>query len=455
MERSVLLAKNSWWKGKEHFQEDEDYKKWDEKKIKWIPKLLERIELKPFSLHFIFGPRQVGKTTIIKLKIRELLEKTKPEQIFYFRCDEIRDYKELNELLESYFKMKEEFEVKSSYIFLDEITFAEDWFKTIKGWIDDGKFKNDVLVISGSASFEVKKHAEYFPGRRGNGRDFLVFPLSFREFVKIMKPEIYEKIPKIDSLDEKEIKTKALKSFVYLKELNYLLDTYLKIGGFPLAINSYSEEKRINDFVKETYLSWIKNDIVKLDRSINTAREILKSVLTKIPSPLSWESVAKETSIKSPKTINAYLNMFQELFLINISYYLNLNSLTIEFGKNKKIHLNDPLFYQLFEEWCLINIKDKENKNVEDLMASHLARFGKSSKDYSDEVFYWKNGMEIDSLIKTRDKVIGFEVKWSNKVNEIKTKIGKMKEVYLISKETFDIDRKIIPLSVFLAVLNV
>jgi predicted AAA+ superfamily ATPase len=32
-------------------------------------------------------------------------------------------------------------------------------------------FKGDVIIISGSASLEILKQREYFPGRRGSGRD--------------------------------------------------------------------------------------------------------------------------------------------------------------------------------------------------------------------------------------------------------------------------------------------
>ncbi len=453
MERNILLAKNPWWKGKEHFREDEDYIRWEEKKVRWVPKEVEEICMEPFSLHFVLGPRQVGKTTLIKLIIKSLLEKCRAEQIFYFRCDELKDYKELDELLTAYFTLREEFEIDSSYIFLDEITFAEEWFRTIKSWIDEGKFKNDVLVISGSTSFEIQKQAEYFPGRRGKGKDFLILPLSFREFIKIMNPKIHQKLPKISSFED--IMVKASKSFLFFDELNSLLKLYFKIGGFPLSINSYEQNKKIEEPVKQTYLNWIKSDIAKANRNINSGREILKATINKIPTPISWEKIAKETSIKSPKTVNAYLHMFEEMFLISISYYLDLNNLTIEFGKNKKIHLMDPLFYELFEEWCLIEIKDKDNKKAEDILASHLLKFGKSSKLFSDAVFYWKNGFEVDSIIRTKNKAIGFEAKWSKDIKPIKRIVGKLKEVYLISQEIFNSSQKIIPLSVFLSLLDV
>ena len=84
MDLEILVKKNPWWLGKEHIKEDVDYRKWEEKKIKWTPEIVDKININPFSLHFIFGPRQVGKTTAVKLLINKLLEKKNPKSIFYF-----------------------------------------------------------------------------------------------------------------------------------------------------------------------------------------------------------------------------------------------------------------------------------------------------------------------------------------------------------------------------------
>ncbi|MEM2990553.1 MAG: ATP-binding protein, partial [Halobacteria archaeon] len=197
MELDILLLRNPWWKGKENFDEDEDYRKWVSRKIKWVPELTREIALEPFSLHFIVGARQVGKTTAIKLLIKDMLEleKVNPKSIFYFRCDEISDYKELKDLLSSYLELRDSWKIDKSYIFLDEVSFPKEWYRTVKSMIDDGMFKNDVLILTASTSIKIKKETEYFPGRRGKGRDFVVRPLSFREFIKTIDPDLYSKLP--------------------------------------------------------------------------------------------------------------------------------------------------------------------------------------------------------------------------------------------------------------------
>jgi hypothetical protein len=51
--------------------------------------------LKTPSLNFVVGPRQVGKTTALKISIHDLLRRRNPKGTFYYSCDELSDYREL------------------------------------------------------------------------------------------------------------------------------------------------------------------------------------------------------------------------------------------------------------------------------------------------------------------------------------------------------------------------
>jgi len=64
-------------------------------KIKWIPNWIKEISLVPFSLNFVIGPRQVGKTTGIKLLIKELLKEKNNFSVFYFDVEALQDPKEV------------------------------------------------------------------------------------------------------------------------------------------------------------------------------------------------------------------------------------------------------------------------------------------------------------------------------------------------------------------------
>lgn len=442
---NMIETFNPWWKGKEHIAEDEDFRKWNESKVKWIPKLAEQISLKPFSLHFVFGPRQVGKTTLIKLLINSLLEEgVDPKAIFYLRCDYLGDYKELMEALEEYFEFRKIEGIESSYIFLDEITFPKDWFRAIKLYIDMGKTRNDVLVLTGSLSMHVKGEAETFPGRRGRGKDFTMYPLSFREFIKVANEELYNKIEPLKELNDKEIREKCFKLMPWSDEIYKLFEMYLKSGGFPLAVKSILENGFVKEEVYETYLSWIRGDLARLYKNESTARRIIKALLEKIPSPLSWHTIAKEIEVGSHKTVFYYIDLLEKMFILKVLPYLDPNNGEIVFRKEKKIHFIDPLFYKMFSRWCLIEEPEKA-KIVESVVASHLAR--------KHKIGYWKNGTEIDVVVK--ENMLGFEVKWKRRANPSKVKVGKIKNVVTLSKNQYSANPLMVPAPIFLACLNV
>lgn len=67
------------------------------------------------------------------------------------------------------------------------MTFVEEWHRAVKARIDKGLFKSDVIIISGSASLEILKQREYFPGRRGSRRDIKFYPLSFADYIFCLK----------------------------------------------------------------------------------------------------------------------------------------------------------------------------------------------------------------------------------------------------------------------------
>ena len=79
-----LQRLNPWWKNKEAIESDFHIKKIKDSSISWHPKIIAEFKQGIYSIR---GPRQIGKTTWIKLTIRELLKKNQPEVIMYFNCD--------------------------------------------------------------------------------------------------------------------------------------------------------------------------------------------------------------------------------------------------------------------------------------------------------------------------------------------------------------------------------
>ncbi|PIZ95063.1 hypothetical protein COX84_04660, partial [Candidatus Micrarchaeota archaeon CG_4_10_14_0_2_um_filter_49_7] len=102
MDLLEIRKQNPWWESRQRINEDPKLKDYDFARIKWAPRLRKYIDLHKDVVYSIRGPRQVGKTTLMKLMIRETLEKSNPANCMYFSCDLVRDNSALSDLLETY-----------------------------------------------------------------------------------------------------------------------------------------------------------------------------------------------------------------------------------------------------------------------------------------------------------------------------------------------------------------
>ncbi|MGC8645991.1 MAG: AAA family ATPase [Thermoplasmata archaeon] len=90
----------------------------------------------------MYSPRQVEKTTALKILIHSLLEKHDPRKIFYFYCDELSNYRKMGEIIDNYLSSRRSLGIKNSFIFLDEITFLDEWWRALKSSFVSIDFKS-------------------------------------------------------------------------------------------------------------------------------------------------------------------------------------------------------------------------------------------------------------------------------------------------------------------------
>ncbi|MGB9718464.1 MAG: ATP-binding protein [Thermoproteota archaeon] len=390
-----MESQNPWW----YRESDRTFEEWKKKEVKWVSPVVEQFSFEPFSLNFLVGPRQVGKTTALKIWVNEtLLPKVDPKAVFYFSCEELTDFRELGEVLDNYVSFRNGSGIGSSFIILDEITFVEEWHRALKLRIDQGVFRNDVIVVSGSASLEILKQKEYFPGRRGRGKDIVFHPLSFSQYVRALKN--LETVKRDIAQIEYSMKTNR----VHQGLLNDFFNKYLLTGGFPLPIEEMYTRGRISFETRKTYIDWLKNDFMKLGRNEAYMKEILAYIVGARLAPISWLSISRETSVSSPHTTQAYVEDLEKLFVVKILNFLDVDS-KILYRKNKKIHITDPFLYDTICE--LVNMKPIEDDKLESVVAAHLAR--------KYPLFYWRNKTEIDIIIMVDNKQFGIEVKTVSK----------------------------------------
>ena len=142
---------------------------------------IEKYLVKYPAVEIIRGPRQIGKTTEIKMIIRELIAKgMNPKSIGYLTADILSKHKELFEVLKSFSQHLNLNRIKNGVFFIDEVSSIKDWQKAVKGFIDMGLGENIQLVLTGSSSIELKRGYERMPGRRGMLRHFFSKPRRLR-----------------------------------------------------------------------------------------------------------------------------------------------------------------------------------------------------------------------------------------------------------------------------------
>lgn len=451
MEISELSKTNPWWQSSYNMESDKHLSELKELPLIWEPKIIESFSDGIYTLR---GPRQVGKTTWIKTKIRDLLKVEKKEDIFFYSCDLMRQKEQIVDLVESYLNWNPQ----GQYLFLDEVAYVEDWQLAVKHLVDTGVLKNKRVLVTGSNSLDMNKNIEQLPGRIGKGkRHFVFFPMSFGRFIKLMKKEI------ADDIYSNNLVHSLQRCELYSEELNRLLRSYVITGGFPKVVNEYFKNQNIHDDIYDLYISWIKGEIGKWKRDENTSIQIIRKIIESYVTHLNWSSIKSATGIESHHTVSGYVEMLEKMFLLQFIYGFDPSDLAPAFRKNKKIYFVDPFIYAAMEKWSFgfsdmfekANLKDEQtfSRIIEGVLLNHLVahetKLSNSNMfDYKNRIFYLrtKRGREIDFVIK-RDDLLGYvEVKWREK-----DKLPRGFEGLRLTKNKLDLKSGKIPVSFFMA----
>ncbi|MEF8879629.1 MAG: ATP-binding protein [Candidatus Thermoplasmatota archaeon] len=477
-----LRNQNPWWKSKESINEEGKIKDYKKAEYRWNPRLKDNIDLNHDIIYTLRGPRQVGKTTLVKLKIRDLLEKiNETERIFYYSCDLIDSKTDLTDLLNTYLDWIREQTEERLYIFLDEISSVDNWQVGIKHLKDIGKLKNCTLLLTGSHSLDIEKSGETLPGRRGNGKqkNKILTPMKFAEYLEVAQSDL--KPPKSFKTRKRQIihlfkgQTDQFiqKLRPHLKDLDQKLNNYLKTGGFPKTINQFKTKGEIKYETYELYQSVIFGDIYKQNLERSSLRDIIQRVIETRTSRVGWDTLKKNTSIKHHDTVKKYVETLEKSFVLNILHKVNLNKKIPTTSAYKKIYFSDPFIFHSMRAWIngysnpfkesskALQKPDFKSKMVEEVVMGHLVRlaFNLQPSDHFDskeQLFYWSNSKEIDFILKYKNRLypveVGYKEDIGGKGKWIEKRFRNSLTPILISKNQFEINEHyvIVPASLFL-----
>lgn len=456
IDKSQLQSHNPWWLREELIQEDIKINEFDNQRFKWYHSAYFEFPLKEDAILTLRGPRQVGKTTFLKLLIRRLLlEKKLPrESIFFYPCDRVKDYDQLYEILNLYLQFTKPRLNSQLYIFLDEISFVYQWQRAIKDLVDKGDLKKVTLLLTGSNILDIKFSSERLPGRRGQilRPDIEMLPLEFEEFLKVIEPDL-EKISYEEAYS------------LHFPKLKKLFEDYLLTGGFLVNINNFYIKKYIPDYLYQMYIDWINGDLHKVGKSENVALKIFERLFIHLSSSVSYYKLARESGVASHLTVHDYLDILEKMFVLFIAEYFSIDQKKVDSKKNRKVYFYDPFILQsllvkaegFIDEafnYCQREfLKDELRPKIAEMLVGSSLR-----RKYCHSLYRGiSSEKEVDFVGKTRGEYCFYEVKYKDNLS-LKDfspirEIFKKHRCIIISKNDFRVEEKnpkMIPLEIFL-----
>ena len=373
---------------------------------KELEKWLERKEIIAIK-----GPRQAGKTTILKILKDYLItqKKISPSSIVYitFEDRDILDAfsKEPREYVNSY--LAKESNVKT-YFLVDEFQYLENGGQKLKLLYDT--YENIKFIITGSSSLEVSEHtAKYLVGRVFS---FHLFQFSFWEYLQI-KPKniqnVYEESSnKIDNF-LKEGKGFSIKEDIFAKDFIRCFEDFLIFGGYPEVIKAKDIETK-KMILKNIYDTYITKDIVGLLRikDVSGFRTVVNLLANQIGNLLNLRSLATDSGSYF-RQLKHYLSILEETFIIrNLKPYFK--NRTTELKKNPKVYFVDTGL----RNWAINNFNKFELRaDVGNLVENVVLSSFFQKKE--EEIRYWRTlgQAEVDFILRQFNKIIPIEVKYS------------------------------------------
>lgn len=377
--------------------------------------ILDQIPKEMPGIYSLSGGRQIGKTTLAKQWMMELLRQgVTPESIGYVTGELIDDHHTLVRILNDLLAAGSE--KAFTYLILDEVTYIKGWDKGIKYLADAGMLEETILVITGSDTGIIKETRMRLPGRRGcsDTVDFHLYPLSFLEYVKL-----HSRIPQHD------IDALIVTGSAYEDGLMDLLfeefESYLLHGGFLTAINDLALYGKILPATFSIYSDWIRGDVLKRDKREHYLLEILGAIVRRYSSQITWNSLSRDLSIDHPKTVADYVALLGAMDAVFIQAALLESKLTAAPKKARKVMFTDPFILHAVRAWINPCEDPYENqvkkmsqdpvwigKLAESCVATHYRRYFPT--------YYIKAKGEVDIAYVRGNAFWPVEVKWTKQM---------------------------------------
>lgn len=335
--------------------------------------LFKKIESKFFQgkAILLLGPRQVGKTTLIK----ELL--IHKEHLFLNGDDP-----SIREMLQGATTSKLKSIIgKHSIIFIDEAQRIADIGITLKLITD--QFKHVQLLVSGSSALELNNNTqEPLTGRKF---EYHLYPISWQEFE--------------GNLGYVEAAQQLEERIIY--------------GMYPDVINNRSAAHEV---LKNLATSYLFKDVLSLVgvRKPELLEKLLKALALQLGNEVSYNELSNLLGIDKA-TVSRYIDILEKSFIV-----FQLNSFSRnqrnEIKNNRKIYFYDNgIRNTIINNLNPLELRNDKGALWENFLIAERIKIQSYHSLYTNN-YFWRTiqKQEIDFIEDSSGKINAYEFKWKS-----------------------------------------
>jgi uncharacterized protein len=320
----------------------------------------------------LFGPRQVGKLTLMEALLKET-----GKEYLYLNGDDSDIRETLSDTTAAKLKA---IAGNKTIVFIDEAQRISNIGITLKLFTD--QIKDVQVIATGSSAFELSsKVNEPLTGRK---YEFMLYPLSFAEMVQHN-----------GLLDEKR-----------------LIEHRLIYGFYPEIVTSPGQEKELLKLLANSYLY---KDLLMLEqiKKPTVLEKLLKALAVQIGNEVRYTEIAR-TIDTDPKTVERYIDLLEKAFVVFRLPGFNRN-VRNEIKNGKKVYFYDcGIRNAIINDFKLLNTRNDVGVLWENYVIAERMKLLRYSN--SDAIqYFWRTTQqqEIDLIEENDGQFNAYEFKWN------------------------------------------
>jgi predicted AAA+ superfamily ATPase len=309
----AILRANPWWRNREAIEHDPDIRVAARAPAASLPPIPFRLDRD--ALYMVRGPRQVGKTTLLKRVVQVALRNPgiAPHAVLYFDFSRplIAAAPRLGALVRIHRQLAREHKVDGRLILLlDEISGIKHWQRT---W--DACRGITVIVTCANTTDGVPAHVT-----DPSCDDWTLMPLGFREYLAAYDPPLAAMLPSIDLGNPRTSHAAAQEIVRHRGAVRAWLRRYLVTGGFAAGVTELRHTGCIGAGAYERQLATLGKDLARRELRVPPLQAIVAWAANRhLGQDFSRETLSATTDVGASRTAHRCLDGGANLFLWHLT----------------------------------------------------------------------------------------------------------------------------------------